>query len=149
MARRRTRSKRRTRKRRQYGGSSCSARPSNYSSFNITQRGGVAPFNTSGPLLTSTMQGWAGDSGQIAAIQESQLLAQQAGGRRSRRRSHSLRRHHHRSSHRNRNRKQRGGNQLADYKASYDLGFHSNGTSSQYLTEPSVNPNFGFKGAQA
>lgn len=143
---RRTRSKRKHRRksrrsnrhiRFQFGGSSCSARPMNHQSFGVSQKGGVAPFNTSGPLLSSTMQGWAGDSGQISAIQESQLWSKQAGGRRRSRRRHSHRRN------------QRGGNHLAEFSAPYDLGFHSGGTNPQFYTEGSVNQHFGFKGAQA
>jgi hypothetical protein len=116
---RRTRRLRRTRRNRQRGGGGCSARPANGQMFNFSQRGGQAPYNTSGSLLDQQMMDEAGTYGQIAAINQATALAigpGQMGGRRRRRR-------HRRS--------QRGGD-FQSFNAPYDHGFHNNGTNPQW-----------------
>lgn len=135
-----TRRRRRTRNRWfGRGGGSCSARPVNSNSFSLSQRGGVAPFGTSSSLLDPGLQVLAQDGSQIAAIQEAQMLAQGQsgghslyGGRRSRRRRERGRRGF-----------MKGGGELQEYSASYDYGFPNQGTNPQFLTEGSVNPQFG------
>lgn len=118
---RRTRRLRRTR-RYQRGGAGCSARPANGQMFNFTQRGGQAPYNSSGSLLDPGMQSMAGDSQQIAAINEAQVLASgHTGGRR---------RYRKRRFGRSR-RRQRGGD-FQSFNAPYDHGFHNNGTNPQW-----------------
>lgn len=125
MGRRRsTRRLRRTRRNRRYqkGGGGCSARPANGQMFNFSQRGGQAPYNTSGPLLDHQMMVEAGTSGLEAEVRLANEWAVgppgQQGGRRRR-----MRRFGRRS--------QRGGD-FQSFNAPYDYGFHNNGTNPQW-----------------
>ena len=139
--------RRRSRRRSRFnlrGGSSCAARQPNSLPFGLQQRGGTAPFNSSGPLLDASMRVMAQDN-QIAAINESQMFGStgQAGGRR---RSRS-RRNSYRNRRRSRRRRQFGGGELQAYGQGFDLGFPRGGA--DFATEATVNAGFRpFQGAQ-
>ena len=130
--------KNRSSRRNQRGGRSCAAYPLNRPSFQSTrrnQRGGMAPFDYKDGLLldtaTRTQAEVAGLDGYIA---DSQVLAKaQHGG--------SRKRQSQRSQRRQRNRKQRGGSQLVEFNASYELlpAGVPRGVNPQFHTEGSVN----------
>lgn len=148
QSRRAKQSRGRKQSRRNQRGGSCAARPLNRQSF---QRGGMAPFDyKDGLLLDTATRHQAEVSGLDQYIADSQVLAKQHGGRRHKSKRHISRR---RSSSRRRNsRKQRGGSNLAEFNASYELlpANVPRGANPQFETEGSVNALYHeAKGAQA
>jgi len=121
-----------------------------------TQRGGFAPYETSGSghLLDQATMVQAQSDGQVFAINEAQTFARQAsqtgGSRKTRQRNRSRQSRRNRSRQSRRN--QRGGNhELAAYGPAGDLRTPAGanmGMNPQFDNEQFVNPLYGHRGAQ-
>ncbi len=129
----------------QRGGSSCSAMPSNFASFQ-QQRGGMAPIASGDSYLLDSATRIQAELGPIdkAFAELPSVINKQMGGRRRRRSAR-------RSSRRSSRRRQRGGMSPFDAPGMLlDRAVYSaDGTNNQFRTEGSVNPLYGeFRGAQ-